>query len=83
MYTVYSETSISGPRYPDLLDIRTKIWPDIEPKGCVINKDNVPIIYIYIYIYSISGPDIDIYSISGPDIEYIKQDGRQKYIYIR
>jgi hypothetical protein len=40
----YSETSISGPRYPDLFDIRTEFCPDIEYRGCVINKENVPII---------------------------------------
>jgi hypothetical protein len=40
---IYSETSISGLRYPDLLDIQTKICPYIEYRGCVINKENVPI----------------------------------------
>ena len=29
---LYSEISITGPRYPDLLDIRTKICPYIETR---------------------------------------------------
>jgi hypothetical protein len=40
----YSQILITGSRYPDLRDIRTEICPYIEYEGCVINKENVPII---------------------------------------